>query len=72
MNGAIVNTMKSVGSGNSGIFARFGTNTGKNLKRLTLVCYITNILAGSVSPGLDAPRVAGSFPNFIRILLFSV
>jgi hypothetical protein len=24
---------------------------------------ITNVLAGSVSPGLDAPRVAGSFPN---------
>jgi hypothetical protein len=24
--------------------------------------FITNILAGSVSPGLDAPRVAGSFP----------
>jgi hypothetical protein len=24
---------------------------------------ITNVLAGSVSPGLDAPRVARSFPN---------
>jgi hypothetical protein len=28
-----------------------------------MVDSITNILAGSVSPRLDAPRVAGSFPN---------
>ena len=27
--------------------------------------FITNILAGSVSPGLDAPRVAGSFPLYV-------
>jgi hypothetical protein len=37
----------------------------RNIKKETFrVDIITNILAaGSVSPGLDAPRVAGSFPN---------
>jgi hypothetical protein len=38
---------------------------------ITITSYfITNILAGSVSPGLDAPRMAGSFPSEVSSVNF--
>ena len=37
--------------------------TAGKIRMLIMLGSIRNTLVGSVSPGLDAPRVAGSFSN---------